>query len=969
MASTETLALEPKGEHLDLEKEAVLDSTIQFSHPWSEHWQQPQAIFLTGATGLLGAHLLYGLLTSTNADIYCLIRAEDASTGSERLQTQLKTYNLWQEDFAGRIVAVVGDLSQPFLGMGKEQFQDLGQKIDVIYHNGAWVNYACPYETLRDSNVKGTEQALRLASLRKTKPVHFVSSISVFFSKAHAHSPILETEIPGYHPSLKGGYKQSKWVAEKLVVAAQERGLPACIYRPVRIMGNSNTGIMGNFNDLLCTAIKGCTQLGKYPAADVHINLVPVDYVANSIVHLSGKSESFGQAFHFSNPQQIAWGDLWQTIKVLGYPLEEVSYEEWLQALEKQSALEPDNESYARLLLLLSTPKGLLAKKPIFDASQTLSGLENSGISCPAIDKELVATYLGYFQKTGYLNAPPKPESKGGKKATGFWKSIRANVKRGQNALAIKPVARDGDLPLSFGQERLWLIEQLHSSTPVHNLRAVYRLEGQLDLDILRASIQEVIRRQEILRTSFWEENGKPVIKIADEVNIELPVVDLTNIPTKEQDATIRQFAKSEAQEIFDLTQAPLVRIKILHLGENNYVLVRTIHHIINDVWSDTIFLREVVALYEAFCAGKPSPLKELPIQYADFSHCQRQWLQGKVLQSQLDYWQKQLNDLQLLELPTDNSPQTVPSYEGAAHVITVNAEVTAALKKLSHQEGVSLFVTLMSAYKTLLYQYSGQEDITLCSPVAGRQQREVKKLLGYFSNIVLLRTKLSGNPSFRELLQRVSQASVGSQQHQDVPVQQLVDYASIPSAVLSRAMFTLQNAPSQPRSLGDVKVTLVSMEEGVANFDLSISVKETGEELTVIFRYKTDLFEESTITKLGKNFQDLLEIISTNPERYLADLPSFDTGKTSISSQQIVEENYVAPEGEIEYQIAGIWQQVLGIDKVGVNTNFFDVGGRSLAMIRIYHQLRSNFEGEIAVADLFKHPTIRGMAEYVSNK
>ncbi|MGK7893188.1 MAG: thioester reductase domain-containing protein, partial [Xenococcus sp. (in: cyanobacteria)] len=383
-----------KNDRLDLQQEAILDPRIEFTNPISEYLHQPQAILLTGTTGLLGCHLLTELLRNTKADIYCLVRSKNADEGQQRINKSLQAYNLEQEVNYSRIIALAGDLGQPLLGLSTTTFQDLANKIDVIYHNGAYVNYACPYETLKAPNVLGTLEIIKLASLVKTKAIHFTSSISVFFSKAHGSAKeIFETDIPQYHPSLKGGYKQSKWVAEKLITAAISRGLPGSIYRPVRIMGHSKTGVMGNVSDLLVTLLKGCIQMGKYPAATTSVNLVPVDYVAQAIANISRQNESLGKAFHLSNAQPLPWKEMWSGVNAAGYELEELPEDVWMKELENLVNKYPENEIYTLLFLLLSSPHKLFAEKPLFCDRQTQAGLAKTAVKFPPVDGNLIATY------------------------------------------------------------------------------------------------------------------------------------------------------------------------------------------------------------------------------------------------------------------------------------------------------------------------------------------------------------------------------------------------------------------------------------------------------------------------------------------------------------------------------------------------------------------------------------------------
>jgi thioester reductase-like protein len=395
--------------NLDLKVEAVLNPHIQFQYPRSKNSTHPKSVFLTGATGLLGAHLLAELLKKTTADIYCLTRSNDLEAAKQRLKNHLQFYALWEETLSSRIIPVVGDLSKPLLGISEQQFSELASQVDVIYHNGALVNFVYPYSTLKKANVSGTQEILKLASMVQTKPVHFVSSLAVFFSKTYSQAEwITETDVPVVDSSFKGGYKQSKWVAEKLVMMAQERGLPATIYRPGRILGDSKHGITGNTDDVLCTLLKACIQLEKYPAASqTKINITPADYVAQAIVYLSQQENSFGKGFHFFNPQPIFWSDLFNEIRSLGYSVEEIDYEQWLGEFEHYIKNHPDEKSYPFLLRFLNSPGNIFSKRPPFDTRQTTEGLAESSIVCPPVDAKLISTYFSYFQSSGYIPAPP----------------------------------------------------------------------------------------------------------------------------------------------------------------------------------------------------------------------------------------------------------------------------------------------------------------------------------------------------------------------------------------------------------------------------------------------------------------------------------------------------------------------------------------------------------------------------------
>jgi len=393
---------------IDFESEALLETSIRFQCPLSPNPLTPRNVFLTGATGFLGAFLLDELLKKTEARIYCLVRAADRAEAYLRISNHLRGYSLWNESLAHRIFAIPGDLSQHNMGLDRAEFSDLAGRIDVIYHNAGWVNMALPYAQLKSANVAGTREVLRMAGTEVTKPVHFVSSIAVFYTYSWENGDLLtEADTPIYDPTLRGGYSKSKWVADRLVAEAQARGLPASIYRPVRIMGHSQTGAMNDTSDLLPLLLKGCILLGKYPVFDTNITLVPVDYVSRAMVHLAAQEKSWGRAFHFINKTPVEWRRLMTALRSFGYPLEEVGYDEWWKDLrqEVRRAGIPlaDKRFLSTLILAMTAPHFLFYQRPEMESRYTDEGLNGSGISCPAVDEALIGTYLAWWRKTGFL--------------------------------------------------------------------------------------------------------------------------------------------------------------------------------------------------------------------------------------------------------------------------------------------------------------------------------------------------------------------------------------------------------------------------------------------------------------------------------------------------------------------------------------------------------------------------------------
>lgn len=393
---------------VDFEAEAQLGQEFQFPNAISPDALAPRTVFLTGATGFLGAYLLDELLRKTQADVYCLVRADSETQAAERLETHLRSYDLWRQADAPRIHPLVGDVTQTRFNLPEYSYRRLAATIDVIYHSAGWLNMAFPYARLKPVNVDGVKEILRLAGLERTKPVHFLSSMVVFFSDAHTNDELLkESDTPIFDPGLKGGYSKSKWVADRLVAAAQQRGLPACIYRPVRIMGHSRTGAINDLNDVLPMLLKGCILLGKYPALDIRVTMVPVDVISRAMVHLAGDASSWGKAFHFFHPSPIPWIDLMEILRDRGFALEETSYDQWWKELKSrmQDPAEPQEQRsvFSSVMMAMTAPHFLFFKRPPLDSTQVRAGLKGSGIEYPPIDDKLVGTYVDYWRSIRFI--------------------------------------------------------------------------------------------------------------------------------------------------------------------------------------------------------------------------------------------------------------------------------------------------------------------------------------------------------------------------------------------------------------------------------------------------------------------------------------------------------------------------------------------------------------------------------------
>ncbi|MBD2120460.1 non-ribosomal peptide synthetase [Trichocoleus sp. FACHB-262] len=388
----------------DIMADTILPTDIQLSSSF-----QPKVLehlLLTGATGFLGAFLLAELLRQTTATIHCLVRAEDEPIAHQRLQRSLQTYKIWQDEWRDRIVAIPGDLAQPNLGLSVAQFQFLAETLDAIYHNGAWVHHALPYASLRVANVVGTETVLRLACQHRTKPVHLISTNSVFAPTAKSGvQTVWEQDIPNLEAVPDNGYVQTKWVAERQVMNARDRGLPVAIYRPGRISGDSQTGVF-NANDFLYQLIIGCVQLGSAPEGEMPIDFIPVNYVSQAIVHLSLQPTALGQAFHLVNPHPLSAEHLIHKIRSLGYPLQRLPYSEWRSQLLEIAQHQPDHPLYPLISMFPPATETASSIASLhFDCRNTLAGLAGTSIHCPLISS-LFDTYFTYLIENGNLTPP-----------------------------------------------------------------------------------------------------------------------------------------------------------------------------------------------------------------------------------------------------------------------------------------------------------------------------------------------------------------------------------------------------------------------------------------------------------------------------------------------------------------------------------------------------------------------------------
>ncbi|NOK23394.1 non-ribosomal peptide synthetase, partial [Corallococcus carmarthensis] len=447
---------------------------------------------------------------------------------------------------------------------------------------------------------------------------------------------------------------------------------------------------------------------------------------------------------------------------------------------------------------------------------------------------------------------------------------------------ALRRASGDTSRPLSFAQQRLWFIDQLEPGSPLYNIPVAVRLDGMLNVGVMERALREVVRRHEVLRTTFVDGDSGPVQQVWPEVGLSLGVRDLSECTEEEQASLARARIEQEVLRPFDLANGPLLRALLLNLGERRHVLVVTVHHIVSDGWSTGVFVNEVSALYAAFTQGLPSPLPELPVQYADYAVWQRDWLQGEVLQQEVDYWKQKLTGAPpVLELPTDHPRPAVRGNAGALHRFSLQEPLVQSLRALAQQEGASLYMVLLAGWQALLSRYSGQQDVSVGSPVAGRTQAETESLIGFFVNTLVMRTDLSDAPDFLHLLRRVKQGALEAFEHQHIPFEKLVEVLhperSRSHTPIIQSMFALQNVPAGEANLPGVKLSLLELESRTSKFDLSLFFLEKAQGLTGVIEYSTELFEEPSVRRMSEHLRVMLEGAVARPADPVMRLPLTD--------------------------------------------------------------------------------------------
>ncbi|AKJ04229.1 non-ribosomal peptide synthase protein (TIGR01720 family)/amino acid adenylation domain-containing protein [Archangium gephyra] len=533
------------------------------------------------------------------------------------------------------------------------------------------------------------------------------------------------------------------------------------------------------------------------------------------------------------------------------------------------------------------------------------------------------------------------------------------------------------EVALSFAQQRLWFLERLRPGSVAYTIPYGVRLTGTLELAALERALETIVQRHEVLRTVFGEHEGMPVARVAERMKVPLGRVELSGLGVDEREAEVLRLAELEARKPFALAEGPLLRTVLLRLGDSEHVLLLTVHHIVTDGWSTGIFLRELAVLYAAFTRGEPGPLEELPLQYSDYAKWQREWLKGEVLEEQLAYWRQRLaGSPPVLNLPLDRPRAEEPEFHAGTRPFSLSGERLARLEALGRREGSSLFMVLLAGFQAVLAHWSGQEDVVVGTPVAGRTRAEVEGLIGFFVNTLVLRTDVSGAPSFRELLGRVREVALGAYAHQDVPFEKLVEelkpVRDVRYTPLFQVMFSLQNLPRAPLELPGLTLTGLETVTGSSKFDLSLSLEEGAGGVRGQLLYNARLFDEGTAARWMTELETLLGAVAMEPDQPLPRLLGEGTGARPMPPPPLLPAHparlgYVEPEGPVAPTLARIWRELLRVERVGMHDGFFDLGGHSLLATQLVSRVRKELGVEVPLRALFDAPTLGALAARIT--
>lgn len=529
-------------------------------------------------------------------------------------------------------------------------------------------------------------------------------------------------------------------------------------------------------------------------------------------------------------------------------------------------------------------------------------------------------------------------------------------------------------VPNWFYQQKSWVADPRNSSNAVYNYPLAFRIQGLLDYQALKKSLEEIVRRHNVLRSLFCLENGSVVQKVRPAQLLSVPVKDLSGVDDCLREEQALQEAQRESRKSFDLTRDPPVRPLLLRLGPEDHVLVLATHHLVYDDWSNGILFRELAALYPSYSEGKPSPLPEMTYRYGDFARWQAKRLQGDELKSRLSFWGKTLSGgSDFHHLATDHPRPAERTYRGSLEKVVLPPALTTGLQILSQRERISLFMVLLAGFQSLLHRYSGDEDIVVGSCSANRPLVEVEGLIGRFGNDLVIRTNFSHNPTFRELLGRVRESSLNAYSYQDLPFGEVIEHLS-PNHRSSRnplfqIMFIFQNAPKENTPIPGLSLSAFPLEAKTAKYDLNVWLRSQNG-LEVALEYNVDLFESPTIRKILTDYQTVLESMVQNPDASVSNTP-IDNRQPIVSDtpRKMQYGACSATEDAIERQLISIWEDVLKVHPIGINQNYFELGGDSLMAAGLFAQLESVFQVKLPIASLLHAPTIEQQAALIRQK
>ncbi|MGE5324322.1 MAG: condensation domain-containing protein, partial [Actinomycetota bacterium] len=577
---------------------------------------------------------------------------------------------------------------------------------------------------------------------------------------------------------------------------------------------------------------------------------------------------------------------------------------------------------------------------------------------------------------------------------------VEQEKRSGEEPGPIRRRAEGAVVPLSYAQQRLWFLEQLHPGTSLYHVPMAVRLSGELDVEALQASVNEIVRRHEVLRTSFALVEGRPVQVVHDRSTVSIPLVDLSDAGPNSVEAIM----DGETTHPFDLTQLPLFRLRLIRLSVHEHVLMLVMHHMVTDGWSMGVFRKEIAAFYSAMIEKKAPTVAPLEIQYGDYSIWQREWLDQGALDRQLAYWKQQLKGpLPALDIACDFHRPTLQSFAGKQYFFSLPSTLKNEIHTLSRRQGTTPFMIFLAAFTTMLHHYSGQRDIVVGTAVANRNHSQTEDLIGFFVNLLALRTDLSGNPALTEILKRVRKTTLDAYDHQDVPFEKVVDEVQ-PLRDLSRAplfqtLLVLQNTKNVTAELPGLALQTIDLNYRTAKFDLCLYLTENETDISGWLEYNCDLFGVDRMETMCRDFQALLESIVRDPEQSLADtrssitdrqmhgpyrtglhiprkeqglvtecetLPNSLAQDTESAGAAEKKRVFVGPRTPTEKAVSQAWARVLDVQEISINDKFFEIGGDSLRIVHLFLELSITYPGKLTVADLFTHNTIGSLSSHI---